>query len=139
VLQRRKVLAANDPILASCLAGLGTTLCETGRAVEAESLLREGAEMRRKSLPKGHALIADTESLLGACLSALGRYAEAEPLLLSSYEALKSAQGVRPAVLRRAVDRIIQLYEAWEKTEQAAEWRAKRNQLSKSMEKPKDR
>ena len=60
----------------------------------------------------------------------LGRYADAEPLLLSGYESLKALQtgGALPN-LRKTLDRIIRLYEAWEKPDKAAEWRDKRDRV----------
>ena len=57
------------------------------------------------------------------------KFAEAEPLILSGYEGMKAREGKIPAQakawLTEAADRIVQLYEAWGKTEKAAEWRGK--------------
>jgi hypothetical protein len=38
--------------------------------------------------------------------------------------------------LRRTLDRLSRLYEAWDKPEKAAEWRAKRDQTLKPKENP---
>ena len=56
------------------------------------------------------------------------QFAEAEPLLVKSYEGLQQRQSRRPdisrvAVLKEASQRVVQLYEAWGKPDQAAEWR----------------
>src|SRR5262249_45863285 len=100
-----------------------------------EPLLRECLEIRRKVLPKGHWLTADAESVIGACLFARGCYTDAELLLLSGYEHLKAAPQVPIEQLPKAGDRLIRLYEAWGKPENAAEWRARRDQLPKAPRK----
>jgi len=131
---RRKVLPAGHIEIANTLAGLGSLLTANGKAKEGEPLLRESLEIRHKSLPKGHWLIADTQSLLGGCLTEQARYPDAEPLLLGGYEALEKAQGVPSATLRRALERVIRLYQAWGKAEKADLWRAKQDQLIKRAE-----
>jgi WD40 repeat protein len=49
----------------------------------------------------------------GQALAAQGRFEDAEPLLLGGYQGLEAAPNARPAWVRQAVHRIIQLYEAW--------------------------
>ena len=68
-------------------------------------------------------------SLLGGSLLGQGRYAEAEPLVVQGYEGMKARES-RIAVpfrsrLREAAERVIRLYEAWGKPEQAAAWKQK--------------
>jgi hypothetical protein len=63
-------------------------------------------------------------SLLGQ-----GRQAEAEPLVIAGYEGMKARES-RIAVpdrsrLREAAERIVRLYEEWNKPGQAATWKAK--------------
>jgi len=125
LVRRRKVLAAGHSDIAHTLTCLGIVLTATGRALEAEPLLREGLENFRKGPARGNWWTPNAESLLGDCFRAQGRYAEAEPVLLASYDALKSAQGVPAPRLRKALDRIVNLYEAWGKPEKAAEWRGR--------------
>jgi tetratricopeptide (TPR) repeat protein len=135
LVSRRKTLSRSHRVSALSLAGLGAVLIEQGRPEEAEPFLRECLEVRREVLPKGHRLVADTEVLLGRCLTALGRYTEAEPLLLSGYETLKTAQAA-PTALRTAMERIIQLYEAWSKPGHAAQWRAQLEPLIQKLDRP---
>jgi serine/threonine-protein kinase len=111
--------------LAYTLIMLGEALTVTNRAAEAEPLLREALAIRRELLPKGHWRIANAESLLGACLTVLGRYAEAELLLVQGHGAMAVAKDVPPKRLSEARQRLITLYEKWQKPEQAAAWRAK--------------
>ncbi|MCP4247420.1 MAG: tetratricopeptide repeat protein [bacterium] len=73
---------------------------------------------------------AGFESTLADFLTEAGRFAEAEPRLLDSYAESKEnpqelplqVQAVR---LHEALERIVKLYEAWGKADQAARWRAK--------------
>jgi serine/threonine protein kinase/Flp pilus assembly protein TadD len=107
------------------LVVLGAILTAAGKAADAEPLLREGLEIRRNVLPKGHWAVADAESLLGGCLAERKRYADAEPLLKTSYEDLQKDERVPPRVLREAHARLVQLYEAWGKPEEAKAWIAR--------------
>jgi serine/threonine protein kinase/Flp pilus assembly protein TadD len=119
----RKRLPAGHPVLTAVILSLGELLTRAGKATEAETLIREGLQRRQKSLPEGHRDIARAQSLLGACLTALGRYAEAEPLLLQACENLPAGQQGPGRARREALARLVQLYEAWKKPEQAARWK----------------
>ena len=58
-------------------------------------------------------------------MAAQGHYAVAEPLLTESQPKLEMAKGISNARRRAAIDRVVRLYEAWNKPAKAAEWRAK--------------
>jgi hypothetical protein len=66
-------------------------------------------------------------SLLGDSLLGQGRYADAESLIVPGYAGMKARARKIPASARtqlgKAVERVIRLYEAWGRPEQAAEWR----------------
>jgi len=75
----------------------------------------------------------DVQSLLGAALLGQGKYAEAEPLLIAGYEGLKK---LSPAIaveanLPEAGQRLVRLYTAWGKPDQAGEWRRKSSFVTK--------
>jgi len=105
-------------------------LLRDGRYDEAVALLRGCVALREKSLPAGSWLIAETNSQLGAALAASGKLAEAEPLLLGACAALVAREGVPVDNQRRAVSRVVRLYETWGKPAQATEWRQKLEALS---------
>jgi hypothetical protein len=69
----------------------------------------------------------DRQSLLGASFMGQGKCAEAEPLLLSGYEGLQKQSSAISvdANLPEAGQRLVQLYTAWGKPDQAGEWRRK--------------
>ncbi len=66
--------------------------------------------------------VAVARSRLGACLTGLERYEEAERNLLSAHAVL-SAGGYLPKA-GEAASRLSDLYDAWQKPESAAKWRA---------------
>jgi Tfp pilus assembly protein PilF len=121
----RGALPREHGLLADILALLGNLLTRTGRAAEAEPLLREALECCRKSLPAGHPLTTQAESLLGVCLTAQQKYVEAEACWLAVYLAPEKAEGTSPSQRAQACARLVQLYEAWGKKEQADAWRKK--------------
>ena len=71
---------------------------------------------------------ANTRSLLGETLLGQQKYAEAERLLLGGYQDLKGREGSIPAAVRQArlseaLGRLVRLYDAWGKKDEAAKWR----------------
>ena len=62
--------------------------------------------------------------MLGECLMAQNRYEEAETLLLESHTAMNKAMGANDPRVQRAKARLVKLYEAWGKPEEAAVYRA---------------
>jgi tetratricopeptide (TPR) repeat protein len=131
---RRKVLTPGHPVTAASLVGLATVWMKQKNPRGAEPLFREAMIIRRNKLPKGHFLTAGVEIQLGGCLVELGEFVEAESLLLGGYESLKSAQGSKAGELPVDIDRIIRLYDGWQKPEKADEWRATLNELNRSLE-----
>ena len=83
-------------------------------------------------------------SLLGASLAGQKNYADAEPLLLQSCQGLQQRQASLPPILNaprritEALERLVQLYDAWGKPAQATEWKQKLaafQQANKAVEK----
>jgi len=125
----RAALPEEHPVIATRLERLALVLVDQRQYAEAEALLRESLAIRQKALPSGDRTFAATESKLGACLTLAGRYDEAEALLLRSHEILKDCpEDATPAqrmALEENVRRVVQLYEASDRPDQAAKWRAK--------------
>ena len=125
VARRRRIMPAGDRQVAYALQALGWALVETGSPDEAEALLREAREIERKLTKPGQWVLPQIESLIGSCMAAQGHYALAEPLLTESQPTLEMAKGISNARKRAAINRVVRLYEAWNKPAKAAEWRAK--------------
>jgi serine/threonine protein kinase len=99
-----------------------------GQHAKAEPVLRECLAIREKSQPDDWTTFA-ARSQLGGSLLGQKKYAEAEPLILAGYEGMKAraAKMSAPAkpLLTEAAQRVVRLYEAWGKVEQAAGWKTK--------------
>ena len=65
-------------------------LTASGRAREAEPLLREALAIRMEKLDPGDRLTAKTRLRLGECLARMRRFQEGEALMLQSYRGLSA-------------------------------------------------
>jgi len=103
---------------------------------EAEPLARTCLTIRERQFPDDWQTFS-ARSLLGAILLGQKKYAEAEPLLLSSYEGLRQRESEFPGaarlVLKEALDRLVQLYEATGRSSQAAHFRQELEVLEKAV------
>jgi serine/threonine protein kinase/lipopolysaccharide biosynthesis regulator YciM len=112
---------------AGALEYLARNLLHQQKYVEAELLLRECAQVHEQKLPDGWETF-NVKSMLGESLLGQQKYAEAEPLLIQGYEGMKQREGRMSALskvrLVEAVERLVQLYGAWGKKDEAKKWRA---------------
>jgi non-specific serine/threonine protein kinase/serine/threonine-protein kinase len=107
-----------------------TAYVGAGKKAEAAALAKEQARAARQHVPADSLDLAAALAPPGQALMEVGAYADAEPLLLDNYKGLKRAaadartpshdQQVR---LRDSVARLVQLYEVWDKPDEAAKWR----------------
>jgi eukaryotic-like serine/threonine-protein kinase len=109
---------------ATALTVQGLIYSQTDRTEEAEKLLREAVRIRTENVPETHFLRATANGALGEFLTAQKRFPEAEPFLLASHASLKKSQAANSPRTRLALQRLVNLYEAWNKPEQAAPYRA---------------
>jgi hypothetical protein len=97
-----------------------------GRFTQSEPLAREAQEFQLRTQPDNWQLFW-AESLLGASLAGEKRYVEAEPLLLEGYRGMVERKDRMPVPKLRDIDSthrwIVQLYQAWGKSDKAAEWK----------------
>jgi hypothetical protein len=119
-------LPADSPLLAGMKAQAGLALLLGQRWAEAEPLLREALAVREQTEPDAWTTF-NTQSMLGGALLGQKKYADAEPLLLAGYEGMKQRQEkITPhgqARAPEAAQRLVQLYEATGKPEEAAKWK----------------
>ena len=118
-----KILPSDCLEVARPMTHLGRILVHFGRFSEAEPLLREALAIRKKRKSRGHWKTAKTESILGAALTGLGRFEEAEQHLLDSYPIIVKDRGSTHRRTIDALQRIINLYEDWNITEEADKYR----------------
>jgi hypothetical protein len=78
----------------------------------------------------------NTQSVLGGILTKQKKLADAEPLLLSGFKGLKQQEANLPAAgkvcLKNTLQRLVQLYEAMDRPDQAAEWKQKLAEFEKA-------
>jgi hypothetical protein len=121
------------------LEALGANLLQQRKWEDAEFVLRESLAIREKAEPDSWAT-HDTRSRLGGAMLGQKKYAEAEPLLIRGYEGLQARKATIPPPDRHrvaeVVEQTIQLYEAWNQPEKAAEWRAKQVSPGEAESKP---
>ncbi len=124
---RRRALGDDHPSTLKSLNDLGQLLNALDRYDECETLARQAAEAGSRALGGDHWRVAEARSLLGEALTGQGRYDEAEPLLLAAYDRLEesNSDGRRPKTLSAAARRLVTLYEAWGRPEQAEHWRGR--------------
>jgi hypothetical protein len=100
-------------------------MLEASRFRAAELLLRDCLTIREKTQPEAWTTF-NTKSLLGAALLGQKKYADAEPLLLVGYAGMKQSEKAIPEQdkvrLTEAIERLVQLYEATNKKDDAAKW-----------------
>jgi serine/threonine protein kinase/tetratricopeptide (TPR) repeat protein len=119
---------AESAAYGQALGPLGNNLVMQKKYTDAEPILREALAILEKREP-GHWRRFTVKSQLGAALLGQEKYPDAEPLLLQGHEGLKQREEKIPkeskGQLTEAVERLVQLYDAWDKPEEAEKWRAK--------------
>ena len=120
---QEQVLPEDHGDRAHPVLGLAWIAMEEGRYADAEPLFRQALAIREAAFPPGHRDIGGTLSDLGAALTSQDRYEEAEATLLEAYEILVAAEGAEGRRATRAAGRLAQLYDAWDRPEEAAPYR----------------
>jgi eukaryotic-like serine/threonine-protein kinase len=136
VLERdRSRFGADDPRLAPKMAALSNSLLRQHKYAVAETLLRECLTLCEKN-QADHWTTFQAKALLGKTLLGQKKYAEAEPHLLKGYEGMKQREAamsaeVRVRSLTNAAQYLVELYDAWDRPDQAASWRTKLEELKR--------
>ncbi|HLN26971.1 MAG TPA: tetratricopeptide repeat protein, partial [Gemmataceae bacterium] len=124
----RQQYPTDSPRLIGVLDQTSLALMQIKAFAQAEPILRECLAIRKKKEPDAWTTFS-TLSILGGALLANDKYAEAEALLLQGYAGMKRREVKIPPEgkvrLTEALERLVQLYEAWGKKDKAAEWRKK--------------
>jgi tetratricopeptide (TPR) repeat protein len=125
---RRRLLGPAHPDTLEALSSLADVRLDQKNYADAELLLREALTGYEKSDPDSWDHYR-SQSLLGASLAGQRKFPEAEPLLVEGYEGMARQEEASALANRSEIDkarqRIVQLYERWEKPDKAAEWRDK--------------
>lgn len=125
------------------LTQLGSVRVAQQRFAEAEPVLREARDLSERYWPEGEFRFL-VMSLLGASLTGQQKHAEAETFLAPACAGLLRGHTNMPPFLQpvrrttESLERLVQLYDAWGKPAQAAEWKEKLaafQQANKGVEK----
>ena len=92
---------------------------------EAEKLLTESLEKRRRVQGHEHERAIRNMVYLGWVCTKQHRYDEAETILLDAFELCSRVLGPVDQSTVEAVRKIVELYEAWNKPDEAVKWQAK--------------
>lgn len=109
----RTVIARNN---------LATLWVRTDRPERAEPVYAELVDISARILPPGHFISAIVQRNYGECLTKLQEYARAEELLLEAHRRLLDHFGPDHEHTRTARERIVTLYQEWNRPERAAAW-----------------
>jgi tetratricopeptide (TPR) repeat protein len=134
----RRQQAADALRLGNFMDAVGLCRLHADKPGEAEKVLHECLLIRQKKDPDDWQTF-DTHSLLGGALLGQRKYAEAEPHLRQGYEGMKQREATMPAHykvhLTAALERLVQLYDAWSKKDEAARWRKEAEAAKKASQK----
>ncbi len=105
-----------------CLSNVGYRLIAKGEYETAQPILEKCLEIREQLIPDNWQRY-DAMSMLGASLAGQGKYAEAEPLLLEGFTKMEGDPEDLLVLKKEPLERLVKLYEDWNKPEEAARWR----------------
>jgi eukaryotic-like serine/threonine-protein kinase len=118
----------NSAAYAHQLSRLAQNLLDQKKYAEAEATARECLTILGEQEPKAWSTFR-AQSLLGATLLGQKKFAQAEPVLLAGYQGMKDQEGKIPkesrTQVKQALEQLCDLYTAWNKPEQARQWREK--------------
>jgi len=107
-------------------------LLKMRRPADAELLARGGLDLGLKSLKAGDWRLGRARSVIGEALAAQRKFAKAETFLLEGQKDLAAAADAPDDVRQSAIRRLVDLYEAWERTSpgqgkmaEAERWKAR--------------
>jgi len=117
---RRSLYGESHAHTLESLVELSALHSDLGNSQEAEQLARHGLAMSLEKYPTAIKRAARFEAALGKALLGQRRMEEAEVVLKSAHARALHALGPQHAITRHIVSKLAQLYEAWDKPQQAA-------------------
>jgi len=123
---RGKTIPDSHPSIAASLQTLGRSEDKLGDTASGRRALEESLALRRRFLPADSWLIASSEGVLADHDIVVKQYASAETLARDAYGIMRHSLGPADPKTRAAAQRLVGLYEAWGRPDQAAEFRSGR-------------
>jgi tetratricopeptide (TPR) repeat protein len=126
--ERARQIAPETIQLAASLSAVAGCQLKQQKYSEAESNCRECLTIAEKVLPDNWRVF-DTKSLLGEAMAGQKKFDDAEPLLIEGFDGMKQREVAIAATARNrlteAMQRLVALYLAWGKPDEAARWTQK--------------
>ncbi len=119
----KKTVGESDPNTLIAMNNLARTLSALGATQDALELFQNVVDAAGEILPEQHWLLAVFRGYYGECLLTKPDLPAAETMLLSAHKALAASLGADHERTVRVADHLAQLYEQWNKPEQASQWR----------------
>ena len=132
----QKKMQGDHPELLRVKSQLGVLYREQGRHDEAENLLTQVSQRQAQSKEIGpdHPHTLESMHELAVLHLRLTRYEDAEPLLLEAYHGRTIKLGPDHPHTVESLRELVNLYESWNKPDEAAKWRAKLLRLANASE-----
>ena len=124
---QRRVLRPGNPRLGRSLALFAEVRLDQGAAGEAEAIAGEAAETLEAAFGPDHWMARDARFVRARAQAAQARYAEAEATFLARLAVQRAAGSAGTA---ETLGRIVELYEAWNRPEQAKTYRAEQERIA---------
>ncbi len=118
------IVHSENPHYVHMVSALAHMYLQQGRHDEAEPLFLQVLENRRINRGEGHLATLETEYFLGTLYTNQGHHDQAESFLLRAVWGRRFELGDEHADTLEAWNSLVDLYEAWNKPEEAAKWRA---------------
>lgn len=129
---RRAVQGDQHPNTAITRMNLAEHYMSTGQTALACAPIADIGGVLRAALPGAHWRLASLASLEGICLADTGAFARAESKLVDSLARLRDARGDSSREAQRTVDRLVTLYEAWQRPSEKKNYENLRAQMRRT-------
>jgi non-specific serine/threonine protein kinase/serine/threonine-protein kinase len=120
---RRRTLPPDHPSVLTSMSNLARLYMKQGDYARARPLLAEAVAGSRRSLPEGHWYQGVYLLRYGECLLGEQAYQQAEAALLESHRILAANLGGQHSRTVAAAAVLVDLYDAWDRPDEAARWR----------------
>jgi non-specific serine/threonine protein kinase/serine/threonine-protein kinase len=124
-----KKYGAKHPNAIKATHNYANYLLDVGDTTQAIALQQQVVAQAREVFGTDHDVYAEGQFGLGKALLRAGRYAEAEPALLAAIAIKQKTYGADHWRIDEYIVPLLDLYKAWGKPQQLAEWEAKRAAL----------
>ena len=123
--RQQRVLGDNDSLTLNTLNEMSVLYFRQGRYAEGMPFIERAWRLHLKLFGENAPRTLISQGNLADTLAKLKRYDEAEQLFRTAITGQERVLGRQHPTTRRTVAKLVAMYEAWGKSEKAAEWRAK--------------